>query len=304
MNSNFVPNRYDHLRSFSPADSMRSSSTNRGRSVSTKRKFDDMPSYASIVGGNDAAAYEPILQKEYLDSIQTNIVKVSNMCDKVIHDFSKSGVDPALFIPFNGICEALKLIVTVQEEVLNAITITSASQVHQGQNSRYIATSKRPRSDNPTGGNYNAFFTGSSGSRAPPAQRQPAQDTQVDPVVQKFKEAVKEAEKSTLIFNLNMGKVPIMNKESMSTKATVSLTEMAAATEGKQGTIPSQETIATIDDCLSMVKGMTFFAALLRRIGIPRIPRVDPSVQSPSNILFRIRTPGSWQRPHYERSVR
>jgi hypothetical protein len=43
--------------------------------------------------------------------------------------FSKSGVDSALFIPFNGICEALKLIVNVQQDVLTAITIVNAKPV-------------------------------------------------------------------------------------------------------------------------------------------------------------------------------
>jgi hypothetical protein len=62
----------------------------------------------------------------------------------------------------------------------------------------------------------------------------PGQDqVQEDPVVKKFKEAIKDAERSTLIFNLDMGKVPIMNRETMNRKATLALTSMAARKEKK-----------------------------------------------------------------------
>ena len=56
-----------------------------------------------------------------------------------------------------------------------------------------------------------------------------------------------------------MGKVPIMNKETMSKKSTLSLMSMAAKTEGKDSSTPSEDAVAAIDDVLSMVKGMQFF---------------------------------------------
>jgi hypothetical protein len=52
-----------------------------------------------------------------------------------------------------------------------------------------------------------------------------------DPEKKNFRDAVKAAESSTLVFNLNMGRVPIMNKETMKTKATLALTSMAASRE-------------------------------------------------------------------------
>jgi len=267
----FTQNRFGAFGAFrasSPADSTRSESTNRGRSVSvsTKRKNDDSPSYAAIAGGG-SPYYGQAVDSSLLEKIQTDIAKVSNMCDKVTHDFSKSGVDSALFIPFNGICEALKLIVNVQQDVLTAITIANAAKpVSIPQAGSYL---KRPRQDtsqafllpplSSSGGAFRpAAAAGSSRAKAT-EQGNKDFDNQVDPTVKKFREAVKEAEKATLIFNLNMGKVPIMNKNSMSTKATVALTEMAAATEGKSSSIPSADAVASIDDVLSMVKGMTFF---------------------------------------------
>jgi hypothetical protein len=46
--------------------------------------------------------------------------------------------------------------------------------------------------------------------------------------VRKFQEAIKEAERSTLCFNLDMGNTPIMNKNTISERASLALTKMAA----------------------------------------------------------------------------
>jgi hypothetical protein len=75
-----------------------------------------------------------------------------------------------------------------------------------------------------------------------------------------FKDAVKNAECSTLIFNLDMGRVPIMNTDTISKKATLALTTMAAKIEkGPQATTPSEDTVAVIDDILMCATGMELF---------------------------------------------
>ena len=58
--------------------------------------------------------------------------------------------------------------------------------------------------------------------------------------LRRFKEAVKDAERSTLIFNLDMGQVPIMNQETISKKATLALASMAAKIEGKLTSTPQR----------------------------------------------------------------
>jgi len=88
--------------------------------------------------------------------------------------------------------------------------------------------------------------------------------------VKKFKDAVKDAERSTLVFNLNMGKVPIMNQQTISSKATTALTEMAATAEGKSGRIPSNEAVAAIDDVLSVATGMSFYGKSTKTYKNPR----------------------------------
>jgi hypothetical protein len=50
-----------------------------------------------------------------------------------------------------------------------------------------------------------------------------------------------------------------MNQETMSNRATLALTAMAAATEERQTGIPTEDTIAGIDDVLSVVRNVEFF---------------------------------------------
>jgi hypothetical protein len=63
-----------------------------------------------------------------------------------------------------------------------------------------------------------------------------------------------------LVFNLDMGRVPIMNRDTIQTKATLALTKMAAKLEeGNNTSVPCDDTVAAIDDVLSIVKGVEFF---------------------------------------------
>jgi hypothetical protein len=66
-------------------------------------------------------------------------------------------------------------------------------------------------------------------------------ETDEEKKVRKFAEAIKDAERSTLCFNLNMGNKPIMNKTTISERATLALTSMAAKVEGKNSAVPSPE---------------------------------------------------------------
>jgi hypothetical protein len=81
----------------------------------------------------------------------------------------------------------------------------------------------------------------------------------VDPKVEKFRDAVKDAERSTLAFNLDMGTVPIMNRDTMAQRATLALTKMAAQVEKPGSLIPSEDTVAAIDDALSVTTGYEIY---------------------------------------------
>jgi hypothetical protein len=76
----------------------------------------------------------------------------------------------------------------------------------------------------------------------------------VDPKVaaeRKVKQAIRDAEKKTLLFNLDLGKVPVMNKETLSRKVTLALSEKVTAGEHDYDIKDAEE---AIDDILSCSK--------------------------------------------------
>jgi len=91
----------------------------------------------------------------------------------------------------------------------------------------------------------------------------------------KFVNAVKEAEKSVLIFKLNLGSVPIMNTGTIARKVTEGITAKAAAVEGKTNGRPSDDTVTMLEDTLSMVKGMEFFGKVTKPFSNKSAPQ-DP----------------------------
>jgi hypothetical protein len=87
-----------------------------------------------------------------------------------------------------------------------------------------------------------------------------------DPRKKKFVQAVREAEKATLIFNMDMGNVPIMNPGTMNRKFSLALKAKAAAEDGNANGIPKADTVAQLDDTLSMVKSMEYFGKTTKKV--------------------------------------
>jgi hypothetical protein len=80
----------------------------------------------------------------------------------------------------------------------------------------------------------------------------------------KFVQAVKEAEKSVLVFGLDLGKVQIMNTATISRNVTQDIVRKAAVTENKTDGRPGEETVALLEDTLSMVTSMDFFGKVTK----------------------------------------
>jgi len=75
----------------------------------------------------------------------------------------------------------------------------------------------------------------------------------------KFAQAVKEAEKSVLVFGLDLGKVPIMNRQTLAASVTRDIAAKAAVVDKQENGRPKEDTVVILDDTLSMMKGMDFF---------------------------------------------
>jgi hypothetical protein len=74
-----------------------------------------------------------------------------------------------------------------------------------------------------------------------------------------FVKAVKEAERSILVFNLDLGQQPSMNTATISSKVTFSLVSTLDKKENRPS--PSQESKDFVDDILSQVVRMEFFGS-------------------------------------------
>ena len=249
----FTGNRLNTLRDRSPSISAASISS-RNRSVSSKRKASEDPifSYAaatSQVSGTPCA--------DSTESLNIKLAKIRSVCDEAATELARSISDPGIISVFGNIIDALHLTLDLQNDLINSRT-GHISVAVPPTFTTIGATAKKSRQDIHKGNTH------SISSKFPEAPRQHSgknsvDNEEVDPTAAKFREAVKNAEKSSLLLNLDLGRVPIMNHDTISTKATGALAAMAANAEGKCGVVPSEEAVTAIDDVLSVVNSMHFF---------------------------------------------
>ena len=278
----FTGNRFNSLRDISPAASTRSISSIRDRSVSAKRKHDESASYSAVAGGGGREQVG-IPLRIHADVLNTKLAKVRSVCDQAASAISVDNVDPAIVAIFGNILEALQLTCDLQADIISNLP---GSDKGNAQYSGVVP--KKSRQDS------NLVLTQKTqvNPLVPPRivqSRQVADNEDVDPRIFKFRESVKQAEKSTLLLNLDLGKVPIMNQNTISTKATGALTAMAAAAEGKNGIVPSEDTVTAIDDVLSMVNSMQFYGKSTKTYKNPKDPKSGAYCTIPVKYEFKDR---------------
>ena len=288
-NSFLSANRYSAIRDQSPAES-------RSRSPSVKRKANDN-SYANAAkkSANPGSSYSirnvpskppppprVLITQDNLEKLDLNTAKIASICEK-LHD-------SILAIPEeNPVCPILRdfcAIMHIQIEnskimsdafrgALNEPNVSSDSQAatmaaglsesemesDTEQLSQMVSLGRVPRARGPLlpgdqRGRLNRDWEPMRATLNSVREDRPPAPT---PAAQRFRDLVSEAEKSSLIFNLDMGRVPLINKETMSVKATSALTAMAAALENRPASNPSSDTVAAIDDALSVAEKITFF---------------------------------------------
>jgi hypothetical protein len=266
---NFGNPRIMSVRDESPAPDFRS------RTNSVKRKEPEGPTFAAIVSGpgagygGSATGGMPTnqgigIRVEDLSDITLEIAKVSSLIDTAGNEVNDKVKDPAIVSVFSAICDAMRGISTVQDKVVTCL-LKNASSADDPLPSQSVpapqpnlvnlgAIPKKPRQDytnarTPTPGTGTGNARNATNTTAPPSKKEHA-----DPIKGNFIDSIREAERSTIIFNLNLGRVPIMNKDTLSKKATIALTTLAAGKEKKTGSIPSNDAIDAIDDVLSLAE--------------------------------------------------
>lgn len=84
--------------------------------------------------------------------------------------------------------------------------------------------------------------------------------SRVDPKVKDFQEAVKSAERSSLLLNLNLGTTKVLNEDTIMSKASLAIMAAGAKVEGKKNNQhPSDDTITAIDDIISITQKASMY---------------------------------------------
>jgi hypothetical protein len=208
-------------------------------------------SYAHIAGKQVIDQQELEQKRAKMEEMSIEISKVSSLCDKVATAASKYETERPLLEIIYAINDAMRGIVRVQETLVKeSITATqtfiptiadtgkrSTGMTDLGQLAKKSRPSPQLQVENLESG-----------------------DEEEDKEMVSFRDAVRAAENSTLVFNLNMGRTPIMNMETISNKATIALATMAAGKEeGNNTSIPSEDTLAALDDALSVATRISFY---------------------------------------------
>jgi hypothetical protein len=265
-------NRYDKLRDVSPALSTRSRSDS---VISQKRKVesgDDL-----LIGDLNAAKVCRVEENEdeEIAILDSKMSKVSTMCGKMLTSVQQLEIQDPLRVILADLIETVRITNEVQEELHTKI---KARKCGHSPGNEYLSSmwdsSDFPAHPPPAGGknkgNNRQKLTGGlvhmsaddRGRLDGRSVKQPARtETEEERKMRKFQEAIKEAERSTLCFNLDLGNTPIMNKNTISERASLALTKMAANVEGKGKTIPSQDIIESLDDVTSMVTNMELYGS-------------------------------------------
>jgi hypothetical protein len=270
-------NRYEHLRESSPAPMRRDRTDS---NASQKRKFADNEGFEEdeYYNRSKVSKMDEKEEEEFV-ILESKITKVSTVCGKLYTMVQQSQLDveDPLRSLLAELIDAVKVTNEVQGELSTKYkelrtkqveSITNVQRTYssiaamgqQHESAIYDKGKQNKNSRKKTPGSLVAMTSDERGKIPSRSDGRP-QETEDEKKLRKFTEAIKEAERSTLCFNLNMGNVPIMNKDTISEKASLALTRMAAAVEAKGKHYPSQDAITAIDDVTSLVTKMEFYGS-------------------------------------------
>jgi hypothetical protein len=275
-NTFFTANRFNHLLEPAPAPAVTPDRPRAGSFGQKRKNSNDGStlSYATVVSGPDPV-FGTANATSSTEHVQIELTKVRSLCEKAAIDISESNADV-------GVLSILKTINDAVFGLCNVVGQQNKPNTSQNTMVNLGAIPKRAKvtgmSQSSTGTSQNVTGMAKKQQAPPPSSNPPRAvpteimdtDSEISPEMQAFRDAVKDAEKSTLVFNLNMGRVPIMNTDTMSKRATKSLTEMAALAEGRTADNPSKDTVALIDDMLSVSTGITFFGSTTKTYRNPK----------------------------------
>jgi hypothetical protein len=226
----------------------------------------------------------PVIEPQKLDEMEKKVVLMKGISTKISEEAAKVKLDPGLETIIRCICEFTEVSAGFHEDLMKANTAIVSVTPAPGPGSR-IELDTSPDSqlepDPEVFISYSQVATRPRVTKPSPPPTQPVKQKQVkDPKIQAFQDAVKHAERSTIVFNLNLGSKKTLNEKTILSQATLALSAAAATVEGSNSKVPSGDVVATLDDVMSVTQNVT----LLGKVTKPYENRANP--QDPKNKTF------------------
>jgi hypothetical protein len=240
----------------------------RGRTFSTgKRRLPADDSAADSISKtprlDSNALFEQMREHEgKLRSARTLIDETAKICDKDFQD-SNGGLGKCI----NQLLTVVSLLLSHQEG-LSSVVVDSLKIPDPAKTA-----------------------TGISSTAAKPGQNPGKKSSSPEDVqAKRVRQAINKAEKTTTIFELNMGSVPIINKETLARKVTLALHENATTSEQvKSGAISRADAEEMVDDMLT-VASLDFLgngSTKYKNDKAPEDPRIGKMCTLPVKLLFK-----------------
>jgi hypothetical protein len=248
----------------------------RDRSNSVKRKASGDISEVTQKKVNVAPPVHTVISASRLDIMERKVTLLKGIGKKLNEEAAKTKLDPALETIVRCICEFVDVSVSYHEDVVKSVVFDDPIPPVVPQIPAETGSSQD--TDNDVFVEYSQVARKPPRAVAPPPPAKP--QPKKDPKIQAFQDAVKHAERSTLIFNLNLGSKKILNEKTILSNATLALSAAAAEVEGREGRGPSKESVCALDDVMSVTQNVVLYGKVTR----PFENKSNP--QDPKNKTF------------------
>jgi hypothetical protein len=267
-------NRYDVIRTRKDSGTENVfSQISRERTNSMKRKAS-----AEIVKDSGKRPNQGALatvDTEKLVLMDRKMLMLKGICGKLNEESAKLKVDIGLENVLRCLCEFVDVGCSVMENLIGFCKVEIKEPEPVGGDGSGSGSDPEPDPDPGRDDDSQGSYSQVAAKKKKPAKPKSVPKAVAavpprDPKLQAFQDAVKHSERSTLVFNLDLGRNKTLNEKTILTKATLALSEAAAAAEGNKGKPPSKEAVAALDDIMSVTEDVTLFGRVTKPYVNPR----------------------------------
>jgi len=268
-------NRFSALRSKSRSKS-RNRNRNRNRSRSNSvRNNEEIPTVAvdsSATDENPTKTFMISLNEEYMTKCKTELETIATACDAVDRGIADADATVHVKELLGGITHILRSFGKIQNALL-FLAVETPTATKSYTNAAKSTTNLAPPPAQNGGKKQRKGSTRNQQQVGSYSTHESEDLREKDRKYYRFKDTIQEAEKSTLIFGLNLGRYPIMDHETMSTRATLDLAKKAAVKEKSGKDHPGEEGREVLGDALGLAKNVQFYGRQTKSYRNPKDPK-------------------------------